>query len=130
MAKKSQKQLEYELRARIIDRRSAVIESAIKYGCLLGIAYLAYGSIGVLAGQNTFADIGIRVIGDVRISETVAWLFGGGGVLYGYRQRKLRRDTIEQLAPRVRQLEMEHDPNRTSTGLPARGTTRPDDRER
>jgi len=130
MAKKSKQQLDYELRARLVDRGSAVIETGFKYGALVVIFYFAYASVASLAGQSTFADIGLRVIGDVRISETVAWLFGGGSIVYALRQRKLRRDTIERLAPRVRKYEEMLDPERTSTGLPSRGTTRPEDRKR
>jgi len=130
MAKKSKQQLDYELRARLIDRSAAVIETGLKYGALVVIFFFGYASIKSLAGQSTFADIGLRVIGDVRISETIAWLFGAGGVGYGLRQRKLRRDTIERLAPRVRQYEERLDPQRSSTGLPSRGTTRPEDHRR
>jgi hypothetical protein len=130
MAKKSQKQLDYELRARIVDRGAAVLETGLKYGFLALIFYFGYASLATLAGQITYADVGIRVIGDVRVSETVAWMFGVGGIGYGMRQRKLRRDTIERLSPRVRKYEQELDSHRTSTGLPSRGTTRPEDRNR
>ena len=130
MAKKSKQQLDYELRARLIDRSAVVVEAGLKYGALVVIFYFLYASVASLAGQVTLADIGLRIIGDVTISETVAWLFGVGGVGYGLRERKLRRDTIERLTPRVRKYEEMLDPQRSSTGLPSRGTTRPEDRKR
>ena len=130
MAKKSKQQLDYELRARRIDRTAVVVEAGFRYGALVAIFYFLYASVASLAGQVTLADIGLRIIGDVRISETIAWLFGGGGVGYGLRERKLRRDTIERLTPRVRKYEEMLDPQRSSTGLPSRGTTRPEDRKR
>lgn len=130
MSKKSAQQLKYELRARIIDRTAAVIETGFKYVALVAIFYFAYSSIQTLAGQVTYADIGLRVIGDIRISESVAWVFGVGGVGYGMRQRKLRRDAIEQLSPRVHEYEESLDPHRSSSRLAPRGTTRPEDKKR
>lgn len=95
----------------------------ITWGGAVAIAYLGYRSIDALAGKSTVSDIGIKLLGNVRISEGLAWVLGGGGTLYGISQRKLRRDTIERLQGRITELEKEHDPKRSSSNLTVRGTT-------
>jgi hypothetical protein len=95
---------------------------------LVGISALFYLSTKSLAGHHTFADIGIKVIGDFKISEAASYLFGAGGVGYGLRERKLRRQTTERLTQRTITLERAVDPNRTSSHLTVRGTTNPEDR--
>jgi hypothetical protein len=107
----------------------SVFNNLIRWGGLLGIAYYCYLSVLALAGQHTAADIGIKLLADVRISEAVAWLFGGSGVAYGWRQRKLRRDTVERIQNRVERFEKQIDPGRSSSELTSRGETRPEDAE-
>jgi hypothetical protein len=95
---------------------------------LVGISAFFYLSTRSLAGHYTFADIGIKVIGDFKVSEALSYLFGAGGVGYGLRERALRRKTTDRFAERVAALETKIDPNRTSSHLTRRGTTNPEDR--
>jgi hypothetical protein len=95
---------------------------------LVGISAFFYLAIKSLAGHYTFSDIGIKVIGDFKVSEAVSYLFGAGGLGYGLRERKLRRQTTERLTQRTITLEKAMDPNRTSSHLTTRGTTNPEDR--
>lgn len=105
----------------------SVGNNLIRYGALVGIFYLIYLSVGELAGKVTLADIGIKVLADVKISEAVAWLFGGSGVLYGWNQRRLRRKTVEHIQTRNIALEQLVDPDRSSSELTPRGETNPRD---
>lgn len=105
----------------------SVLNNLIKWGGLFGISFCAYLSVTALAGTTTAADIGIKFLADVRVSEAVAWIFGGSGVAYGLRQRKLRRDTVERIQPRVEGLEKQIDPGRSSSKLTKRGETPPED---
>jgi hypothetical protein len=120
-------ELEAAVKTRRIDGIVSTVQSGIKWFSLAAIAWWFYQSIRVLSGQYTFADIGVRFIGDFRISEGLAYVFGAGGIAYGYNERRLRRSTIERLAPRNAALEQTIDPGRTSSKLTARGTTRPED---
>jgi len=95
---------------------------------LVAISAFFYLSTKSLAGHYTFADIGIKVIGDFKISEAVSYLLGAGGMGYGLRERRLRRQTTERLTQRTIALEKLVDPSRTSSHLTARGTTNPEDR--
>lgn len=98
-----------------------------KYAFLIAASYYGYHCVLALAGKNTAADIGIKFLSDIRISEAAAWLFGAGGVLYGTRERRLRLKVNESLGARVSELEEGIDPARSSSKLTPRGETNPQD---
>ena len=107
---------------------ASIINNLIRWGGVVGVSYFIFLSIEALAGETTAADIGINLLADVRLSEVFAVLFGGGGVIYGIRQRSLRRSAVERLQGRVKKLEKQEDPGRTSSGLTPRGDTHPKDK--
>jgi len=114
---------------RLADQVGGIAKALIKYGAAVAIFYYLYGAVRALAGQHTYADIGVKFLAQMSISESVSYAAGAGGVLYGIRERKLRRDKTEYLAGRNRALEKKLDPGRTSSRLTSRGTTRREDRE-
>lgn len=130
--KPSRSELEAELKVLRRQRSGGAIASVmnnlIRWAGTVAIAGFVYMSIASLAGQTTNADIGVTVIGNIKLSEVFAFLFGGGGIVYGLRQRALRKSTIERLQDRIKKLEAARDPNRTSSGLTSRGDTHPYDR--
>lgn len=126
---KQEIQLDHEYRIKQLDVVATTAPIAIRTAGFVGVFWLLYLSVESLAGQYTTADIGIKVLADLKVSQVLAWLFGAGGVGYGWRQRKLKQDTIERYAPRVQQREREVDPKRTSSRLTQRGTTRAEDKE-
>jgi hypothetical protein len=101
--------------------------TGMKYGCILGIVYFIYLSIAALAGQVTLASIGISILGNVTVSDAVAYIFGGGGIIYGLNERRVRKSTVERVQGRNVSLEKRLDPGRTSSQLTPRGDTHPDD---
>lgn len=107
---------------------TTVVIYAIKYGALVAIFYLGYLSVLALAGKHTFADIGVSFLSDVNISVSLAWLLGVGGIFYGMRQRKVRKDTVERLQGRIQYLETQIDSKRTTSQLTPRGDTREEDK--
>lgn len=115
--------LDNQLSFKRLDTISRIVCEFIKWAGLLGIAYLAYRSVEVLAGKNTFADIGFKVIGNVKVSDGIIVLLTGGGWAYGLAQRSLRRRYIERNTSHKNDLERIIDPNRTSSNLTPRGTT-------
>lgn len=119
--------LQHVVRLRIIDAIDANIRLLIKYGFLAVVAFFAYGAIAVLAGKQTFAQIGIKLLGDIKIANSIGYVVGGSGIIYGRRQKKLKEDVIQKLAPRIKELETKIDPKRSSSGLTERGRTRPED---
>ncbi|MEW6351245.1 MAG: hypothetical protein AB1646_19490 [Thermodesulfobacteriota bacterium] len=114
-------------RLHLIDALASIVNRLIPWAALVFIAHWIYLAILALAGQKTIADIGISFLGSVTVSEALAVVLGGGGIAYGLKQRKLRRDTIERLQARIQDLERRLDPNRTSSSLTRRGTTNPED---
>lgn len=106
---------------------ASVINNMVLWGGICTIAYFTYKSIDSLAGQRTDANIGVVLLGSLKLSEVFAFLFGGGGVVYGWKERSLRKSTIERLQNRIKKLETSVDPNRTSSGLTPKGDTNPND---
>jgi hypothetical protein len=110
-----------------VDSVVAVVGTLFKCITLVIIVRYIYLAVVVLAGKSTFADVGFRVLGDIKISDSIAYLFGAGGVVYGVGERQLRRRNIERLSKEKNDLERLLDPNRTSSRLTPRGTTRRED---
>ena len=94
----------------------------IQCGTFVGITYILYLMVGELAGKQTAADITISLW-----DKALAVIFGGGGVLYGHKERKLRKDTVERLQKRNIELESMIDKNRSTSGLTPLGDTDPED---
>lgn len=130
--KKSRAELEAELR---IIRRSRVAEGAVqllimivKCGTGVWIVHYIYLMIESLSGKTTLADIGVSFLGELNISIAIAWMSFFGAVIYGLRQKKLRKDTVERLQTRITELEKGFDEKRSSSNLTKRGDTRPEDK--
>jgi hypothetical protein len=118
----------FAVQLRLLDILATVVQLGISWGAACFIAYMSFRSVDALAGKITFASLGASFIGDVRINEGLAWLLAGGFGLYGLNERRLRRKHIERTAPQISELESRIDPNRTSSRLTPRGTTRREDR--
>jgi hypothetical protein len=130
MAKPSKEELRYRLHCRIVDMVGSAIQVLVPWGSAVAIAYFVYLSLRSLVGHYTFADIGLSFLGDFKISEGLAYIFGTGGVVYGVKQKKLRERNIERTAGRIKDYETAIDPNRTSSRLTPQGRTRPEDKKR
>jgi hypothetical protein len=113
----------------LAEQLGGITKALIKYGSVVVIFYYLNSAVRALAGQHTYADIGVKFLAQLSISESASYIAGAGGVLYGIRERKLRRDKTDYLAERNRELEKKLDPGRTSSRLTRRGTTRKEDRE-
>ena len=74
------------------------------------------------------SQIGLSFIGDVKVPDAVAYIFGGSGVAYGFSERRLRYKKTERLAAHAIELEKVIDSKRQSSGLTPKGTTRPEDK--
>jgi len=107
----------------------SVIHTVVPWTAAILIALYFEKSVSSLAGQYTFAKIGVGFLGDFRISETFAYIFGAGGVVYGIKRRRLHQDSVERTAQRISDLEKQLDPKRSSSRLTPRGKTRPEDKQ-
>jgi hypothetical protein len=124
----STEELRFAFRIRLVERSADVITALFKWGALLGCGYWAYGSIAALAGKETFARILVSFMANMTISKWLAYAFGGGGMLYGINERRLRRNAVRRLAPGRIQYEQGLDPGRSSSGLTQTGETSPEEK--
>lgn len=105
-----------------------IVDGATKVGigiCVVACFAIVSHMVDSLAGKVTIADIGLRIIMNIRLY--LSWAFGAGGIIWGYRERKLHHDGIAAQQERILALEKRIDPKRTSSRLTERGTTNPED---
>jgi hypothetical protein len=124
----SEAELRYRLHCRIVDMIGAAVHTIVPWTAAALVAWFFYRSVASLAGQYTFAQIGVGFLGDFKVSEGLAYAFGTGGVVYGAKRRKLQGDNLERTAKRLSELEKRIDPKRSSSRLTPRGKTRPEDK--
>src|SRR2546426_10011206 len=98
-------QRKHEFRLRLLDVIGWIFHRAIPWCGLSVIALICYWCIAVLAGKATWAQIGVSVLGNLKVSEGIIYLFGVGGIGYGLRQRQLRQRAISELFCTIRELE-------------------------
>jgi hypothetical protein len=107
-------------RVRIVEEISKVVRTGLVAGCTAFIFYRCSEMVKALAGRNTLADVGIKILGNITISEGLAYALAaicvGFGVQRGYANRQL-----SARLSRLSQLEAEIDPNRSSSHLTVRG---------
>lgn len=109
---------------KVSDAVTPIILSVIRWSAIIVCFYFAYLSIGELAGKQTDALINIKMLLD---SNFLGIIFGGGGIIYGVVQKRLKQNVIKRLQPRIQNFEQQLDPNRTSSLLTSGGDTNPAD---
>lgn len=101
------------------------------------IALFAWLIVHDLAGHITVANIKLLARASFAGDDATCpgWylilasvMLGLGGIWFGRRERKLRKDTVEKLHQYQKLWEERIDPKRTSSLLTPRGDTRPEDR--
>jgi hypothetical protein len=143
--KKTYEQLETELKLAksrcFWDGLSKLIQPLVKWGVFAFLGYCAYLSIHDLSGKSTDASINVKAEAsfnpsnetDDKMPTWPYWMAGLSAILatasisYGLNQRRLRKLTVEQLAPYKEKWELITDPKRTSSGLLRDGSTNPCD---
>ncbi len=120
-------ELDYRLSFKKTDAVVVVLRELIKWGGLVLLGRYGYLSIAALAGHQTFADIVIRFLANLKVSEGILYLLTGGSIAYGVGQRQLRRRHIKRVVASKNELEKKLDPKRTSSNLTDTGTTQPGD---
>lgn len=121
-------QLEFMLKFRRIDVVQTIVVQVIRWGVLLGLGRYFYLTMAILAGKQTLANIAFQFLTSMKVSQSIAYLFGAGGIMYGYGERRVRQRNIKRLAGSKNELERMLDPKRTSSNISPRGTTRPGDK--
>jgi hypothetical protein len=111
----------------LIDGLARIIGSLAKWGTIAWIAYCLYLSVNSLSGKETISNIAVKVFGNLSINQWLAYVFAGGGCVWGISERSFRRKKTAELGNRVKELETIIDKNRSSSNLPQTGQTHPED---
>jgi len=122
-------ELDYRRSFHRLETVNEIVQLAIKWGILGYLGHCAFLIVQALAGKSTFADIGIRVFGNLNVSDGIITVLAGGGWVYGLGQRQLRRRNIQRTVPAKNALERLLNPTRTSSDLTSKGTTPPENEQ-
>jgi hypothetical protein len=125
---KPKSEIDHRLAFKRIDAFVTVSKTLIQWVGLVTCMFFVYRCVAVLAGKETFATLGMSILGNLHVSDGIYIVLSGGSLIYGIGQRSLRRRNIQRLTPRSVELEKRLDPNRTSSSLTSKGTTRPEDK--
>ena len=79
-----------------------------------------------LAGKSTQANILASLVVNWGLDKAIAYLAAGGGVYYGWRERRIRLSSLNTERERNKRYERIADPSRTSSGLIDGGLTPPE----
>jgi hypothetical protein len=108
----------------VVNNICAVLHRAVPWAGVVLIVYFGlYKTIESAAGQSTTINYIAQIAAGFSLNEWAAYAIGGAGTIYGLLQRKLRKDTIERLTKRIKTLEENQDPERSSSKLTPRGET-------
>ena len=132
MARPSRKEQDANTEAGLRLKKWEIVADAVHLGIPWGAFVIIFGFVAYMvshiAGKTTLAQIGMSFIGDIRISDAVAYIFGGSGFAYGLNERRLRHKKTASMAGYSALLETKIHPGRTSSGLTPKGTTRKEDK--
>src|SRR5713101_6446433 len=110
-------ELKYRFRFRVLDLIGSTLNLLVPWGSLVLIAFMIADALKGLSGRTTLADIGVKFLIDIRMSEAIAYVLAAGGMAYGYKERRLRQKNIPRLSARNQELERRIDPGRSTSGL-------------
>lgn len=116
------------LQAQRMQGAASMFDSFCKYGFLCFFCYCAMQGVQSLSGQTTVADIGLNLGTDIKLSQAVAWIFGGSAIGYGMRERRLRQKNIARTESQLKTHELRLNESRGTSGLTIQGHTNPGDK--
>jgi hypothetical protein len=110
-----------------VEEIAKTIRTFLVFGCALGMVYFFSVMVHDLAGRTTTADIGLKFLGSIRVSEGLAWAVAAvcGGV--ALKKGRTNRSLAARLS-RMADFERSIDPNRSSSHLTDTGMPREEDR--
>lgn len=117
-------ELKFGKHIKVSETATPIALSLIRWVAIVACFGFVYLSIDSLAGKQTDAVINLKMLLN---SNFLGVIFGSGGIIYGYAQKKLRQKVIARLQPRIQHFEQLMDPTRSSSLLTEHGNTNPDD---
>jgi len=122
-------EMEYEFaRISLIWRSiTKILGILIKYGCILGCIYFLFDSIKSFSGKESYANILLDIIFNMRFDKWLGYIFGFGGLLYGAIRHRQLKNTRKELSHFNEVLQKKIDPNRQNSRLNQYGETNDND---
>jgi len=111
-------------------QRYSTARTAIKSIAWVAAAFFAFKAVAALAGQSTTVALSLILNALVDLKFALAITLTGVACAWAVAERALRHRKVESMQGRLKQLETELDPRRSSSGLTPRGQTNPRDRDR
>ncbi|MEE9610424.1 MAG: hypothetical protein V3W19_04190, partial [Desulfatiglandales bacterium] len=102
----------------------------VKYGFWAILVIDTADTIKTLAGSSTKIDLNffVELWSGIGLGTWSAWIVAVTAIIYGGLQSKLRKRAIKYLHRRIKELELNQDASRSSSGLTERGETPKEDR--
>ena len=117
----------FRLAMRVVDALAPVPKYAAWVAAIWIAGHYIVQVITVLSGHQTDASFVVNILLNLQADRWIAYIVGGGGVAYGWNERRLKRQSIDRLSRHTEELEKRLDPKRTSSKLLRDGTTRRED---
>lgn len=108
--------------------RHATYRTAIRWAGIAFLAIMAEQGVAALSGKSTDVLVAASLSLFSELKFTVAVTLAAGSTGWALLERYFRRKKTEELATRIRTLELRLDPHRTSSNLLSDGRTNPSDR--
>lgn len=108
---------------------AGVVKTGLRCAAAVGIAWMFKGSAEAFAGQVTITNLALTLPLNIKVGLSLASTTTIGSIVWGFRERHLRKATIKRLAPLAEKYEQIKDPKRTSSRLTLSGDTNPEDAE-
>ena len=118
----------FRLAMRVVDALAPLPKYAAWVGAIWIAGHYIVQAVTVLSGHQTDASFVVKILMNLQADRWMAYIAGGGGLVYGWNERRIKRKNIERLSHHTEELEKRLDPQRTSSNLLRDGTTRREDR--
>ena len=96
--------------------------------CVIALVIGAVEAVRALSGKQTDAEFILGILGGKSVSNAFGAVAGTGGLIWGHRERRMRKKVIEEKHQRIAELELLIHPDRTSAALSLGGDTLPEHR--
>jgi hypothetical protein len=113
-------------RVHLVDERYKTARTVIRWAGLCMLMYLFMAGLAPLAGKETVVSFALSILADFKFALSVA--LAGAATAWALVERKLRQRKTEYFQDRIRRLETQVDPRRSTSGLTREGKTNPNDR--
>lgn len=107
---------------------TTIFTGILKFGCIACCCYWLFDALKTFAGSETNANILIKLILEMKADKWIAYIFGGGCLIYGGIRNHQLKQTRKRHSEHIRALETRIDPKRQRSRLNEYGETHEDDR--